>query len=264
MNSDAILNKMPAFFIGHGSPMNAIEDNEFTKVWQDLAQKIPLPKSILCISAHWETDGTYITGMDNPKTIHDFGGFPQQLFDVQYNAPGNNELATYIKSKITKTDMLLDFNRWGLDHGTWSILNKMYPSAEIPVIQLSLNKSLTFQQHYELAQELSFLRNEGIMIIGSGNWIHNLSLLDWKYHHASYDWAGEINELIKKCILIHDHDTLINFQKNVPAFKLAIPTPEHFLPLLYILALQNKNEEVTIFNDQIIMGSLNMTGVKIG
>ena len=257
--------KMPVLFLGHGSPMNAIEENEFVTGFRNIANDIPKPNAILCISAHWETKGTFVTAMQNPTTIHDFGGFPKELFEVQYPAPGSPELAQETKSLITKTDVILD-DKWGLDHGAWSVIKHLYPKADIPVIQLSLDYAQTPQYHYELAQQINSLRKKGVLIIGSGNIVHNLRMVEWKRLNETFgfDWAIEANEKMKKFILNGNHQELINFRSQGKAFDLAIPTPEHYLPLLYILALQEKNEDVKLFNDKAVAGSLTMTSVKIG
>ncbi len=253
---------MPLLFIGHGSPMNGIEDNEFSLKWEKLGKEIPLPTAVLCISAHWLTKGTLITAMEHPQTIHDFGGFPQALFDVQYPAPGDPALAKETASLIHKTSVGLD-HEWGLDHGTWSIVKRMYPEANIPVLQLSIDYSKGPQYHYELARELEALRKKGVLIIGSGNMVHNLRILDWHRADSGYDWAVDINETFKKSILSGDHKTLINYEGLGQAGKLSIPTPEHYLPLLYILGLTNSKEKTTIFNDKLVMGSISMTSVRI-
>jgi 4,5-DOPA dioxygenase extradiol len=253
---------MPLLFIGHGSPMNGIEDNEFSMRWEQLGKEIPLPTAVLCISAHWLTKGTHVTAMEHPQTIHDFGGFPQALFDVQYPAPGNPALAKETASLIHKTSVGLD-HEWGLDHGTWSIVKRMYPQANIPVLQLSIDYSKGPQYHYELARELEALRKKGVLIIGSGNMVHNLRILDWNRVDSGYDWAVEINETFKKSILSGDHKPLINYEGLGQAGKLSIPTPEHYLPLLYILGLTNSKEKISIFNDKVLMGSISMTSVRI-
>ncbi|MBL1162201.1 MAG: 4,5-DOPA dioxygenase extradiol [Chlorobi bacterium] len=257
--------KMPVLFLGHGSPMNAIEENEFVTGFRNIAKDIPKPNAILCISAHWETKGTFVTAMKNPTTIHDFGGFPKELFEVQYPAPGSPDLAKETKFLITKTEVGLD-DKWGLDHGAWSVIKHLYPNADIPVIQLSLDYSQTPQYHYELAQQINSLRKKGVLIIGSGNIVHNLRMVEWKRLNETFgfDWAIEANEKMKNYILNGDHKQLINFRSQGKAFDLAIPTPEHYLPLLYSLALQDKNEEVKLFNDKAVAGSLTMTSLKIG
>jgi len=257
--------QMPVLFVGHGSPMNAIQETEFVKGWREAGKTLPKPNAILCISAHWETRGTSVTVMEKPPTIHDFGGFPQELFEVQYPAPGSPELAKETKSIIKKTEIGLD-ERWGLDHGCWSVLRRMFPAANIPVVQMSLDYSQPAQYHYDLAKELFPLRKKGILIMGSGNMVHNLRLVDWDKIDEpgfGYDWAIEANEKMKKFILSNDHQSLINYRAQGRAFDLAIPTPEHFLPLLYVLAVKEENEIIEIFNDKPDMGSLTMTSIKI-
>ncbi|MCX6225708.1 MAG: 4,5-DOPA dioxygenase extradiol [Bacteroidia bacterium] len=257
---------MPVLFLGHGSPMNAIEDNEFSKGWKEIGRPLPRPSAILCISAHWETRGTLVTVMEKPATIHDFGGFPQELFNVQYPAPGSPQLARQVKSSVAKADVGLD-EKWGLDHGAWSILNHLYPKADIPVVQLSLDYTQTPQYHYDLARELSGLRNRSILIIGSGNMVHNLRMVAWdkiREPEFGFDWAIDASEKMKQFILSGDHKSLINYQSQGKFFNLAIPTPDHYLPLLYALALQEKDETLSLFNDKAVMGSLTMTSVKIG
>jgi 4,5-DOPA dioxygenase extradiol len=258
--------KMPVLFLGHGSPMNAIEENEFVAGFRNIAKEIPKPNAILCVSAHWETKGTFVTAMQNPPTIHDFGGFPKELFEVQYPAPGDLFLAKETKALITKTNVGLD-DKWGLDHGAWSVIKHLYPNADIPIIQMSLDYNQTPQYHYELAQEIKSLREKGVLIIGSGNMVHNLRMLSWQQLNTpgyGFDWAIEANETMKKHILNGDHEPLINFRSQGKTFDLAIPTPEHYLPLLYTLALQEKNDTVSLFNDKAVAGSLTMTSVKIG
>ena len=257
--------QMPVLFLGHGSPMNAIEDNEFSKTWKELGKTLPRPTAILCVSAHWETRGTLVTAMAKPKTIHDFGGFPKALSDVRYAASGSPEFANETKKLLTKTSVGLD-QQWGLDHGCWSVLKHLYPNADIPVLQMSLDYQQTPQYHYELAKELAALRKKGVLIIGSGNIVHNLGMVAWdkiKEPEYGYDWAIEANEKMKKFILANDHRSLINYRSQGKAFDLAIPSPDHYLPLLYILALQEENEKVSLFNDKALMGSLTMTSVKI-
>jgi len=256
--------KMPVLFLGHGSPMNAIEENEFVSEFRKLGKELVRPNAILCISAHWETNGTFVTAMQNPPTIHDFGGFPQALFDVQYPAPGSPELAQETKNIITKTEVGLDY-KWGLDHGAWSVIKHLYPKTDIPVIQMSIDYSKPAKYHYELAKEISSLRKKGVLIIGSGNMVHNLRLVAWNKlnEHYAFDWATEANEMMKTHILSGDHQKLIDFKSQGKVFDLAIPTPEHYLPLLYTLALKEENEKVTLFNDKPVGGSLTMTSVKI-
>jgi 4,5-DOPA dioxygenase extradiol len=259
------ITKMPVLFLGHGSPMNAIEENEFTEGWKSIGKTIPKPAAVLCISAHWETRGTFVTLMEKPKTIHDFGGFPEELYEVQYPAPGNPDLAMEIKNLVTNTQIGLD-EKWGLDHGCWSVVRHLYPNADIPVIQMSMDYYMSAQQHYDLANELAIFRNKGILIIGSGNMVHNLGLVDWNKLNDTYgfEWAIEAGEKMKKYILSSDHEQLINYRSQGRAFDLAIPTPDHYLPLLYTMALQDKEDTVYIFNDKPVGGSLTMTSVKIG
>ena len=257
--------KMPVLFLGHGSPMNAIEENEFVAGFKNIGKQIQKPNAILCISAHWETKGTFVTAMQKPSTIHDFGGFPKALFDVQYPAPGSPELAKETKGIITKTIVGLD-DKWGLDHGAWSVIKHLYPNADVPVIQMSLDYNQTPQYHYDLAKQLAALRKKGVLIIGSGNMVHNLGLAAWDKLNAeeySYDWAVEARSKMKKLILSGDHQPLINFRSQGKAFDLAIPTPEHYLPLIYTLALKEENEKITLFNEKTIAGSLDMTSLKI-
>jgi len=257
--------KHPVLFIGHGSPMNGIEDNEFSQTWAKMGREIQKPKAVLVISAHWLTKGTHITAMNNPKTIHDFGGFPQALFDVQYPAKGNPELAKETAKLIHTADVGLDHD-WGLDHGTWTVVRHMYPNADIPVLQLSIDYSKPPQYHYDLAKELASLRKKGVLIIGSGNMVHNLRMIAWnKINEPNYgfDWAIEMDKVFKDKISDKDHKALINYETLNKAAKLAIPTPDHYYPLLYSLGLQDEKDETSFFNDKLVGGSLNMTSVKI-
>lgn len=257
--------RMPALFLGHGSPMNAIEENEFVSGFRKTGQEMPTPTAVLCISAHWETRGTFVTAMDHPRTIHDFGGFPRALFEVQYPAPGHPELAKEVQGMVSKTQVGLDHN-WGLDHGAWSVIKHLYPKADVPVIQMSLDYSKPPQYHYELARELAALRRKGVLIVGSGNMVHNLRLVAWdRLNEVDYafDWATEASDKMKTAIRSGDHHPLVNFQTQGRSFDLAIPTPEHFLPLLYVLALQEKDEASSFFNDKAVAGALTMTSVKV-
>lgn len=258
-------NQLPVVFLGHGSPMNAIEENEFVAGFRKLGAELQRPDAILCISAHWETRGTFITAMQQPPTIHDFGGFPRELFEVQYPAPGHPVMASETKNMITKTEVGLDLN-WGLDHGAWSVIKHLYPKADIPVIQMSIDFTKPAAYHYELAQQLKPLRRKNVLIVGSGNMVHNLRMVDWRRFNENFafDWAQEADAFMQKHILDGDHQPLINFAKLGRAFELAIPTPEHYLPLLYILALQDKNEKASLFNNKPVAGALTMTSVKIG
>jgi 4,5-DOPA dioxygenase extradiol len=256
---------MPVLFIGHGSPMNGIENNSFSNYWKQLAKEIPLPKAVLVISAHWLSRGTRITAMEFPKTIHDFGGFPQELFDVQYPAPGDPALAKQTASLITSVGVELDHD-WGLDHGTWTVVRHMYPEANIPVLQLSIDYSKDARYHYELAKELFELRKKGVLILGSGNMVHNLRMVAWdKLNQEGYgfDWAIQMNSKFKELIGNGSHDLLIDYEKLGREAQLSIPTPEHYLPLLYTLGLKGKTDDVSFFNDKAVGGSLTMTSLKL-
>ena len=246
--------------------MNAIEENEFVAGFRRMGQEVPRPNAILCVSAHWETIGTQVTAMERPPTIHDFGGFPKALYDVEYPAPGSPELAQETQRIVTTTSVGLD-RSWGLDHGAWSVVKHMYPQANVPIIQLSLDRRLSPTQHYALAQELAQLRDRGVLIIGSGNMVHNLGLIAWDRlndpNAYGYDWALEAQARMRDLIVKRDHQALIDFRAQGHAFDLAIPTPEHYLPMLYSLALQQPGEQVTLFNDKPLGGSLTMTSLKI-
>ena len=256
--------KMPVLFIGHGSPMNGIEQNEFSLGWEKTGKDLQTPQAILVISAHWLTNGTHITAMDFPKTIHDFGGFPEELYKVQYPVPGNRQLAQETKDLIKSTNVGLNHD-WGLDHGSWTVVRRMYPDATIPVLQLSIDYSKPASYHYNLAKELSALRKKGVLIIGSGNMIHNLGMIAWdklEQPGYGYDWAIEMHELFRKKITDGDHNALINYESLGKSARLAIPTPDHYYPLMYVLGLQEKKETPTFFNDRLVGGSLNMTSVR--
>lgn len=249
---------MPIIFVGHGSPMNGIEDNEFSKEWSKIGKSLVKPQAILSISAHWLTKGTFVTAMEKPKTIHDFYGFPKELFEVDYPAPGNPELANKTQSLINKASVILD-KEWGLDHGTWTVVRKMYPEANIPVLQLSIDYTKDLLWHYELSKELSELRSMGVLILGSGNLVHNLKLINWQNPEGKYDWAEEINRKFKTNILSNDFTKLVNYNDLGSEAKLAIPTTDHYIPMLYILGLRNKRDEIQFFNDKTVLGSISMT-----
>jgi 4,5-DOPA dioxygenase extradiol len=252
---------MPALFMGHGSPMNAIEDNEFSLAWEVAAGHIPKPKAILCISAHWETHGSQVTAMEAPRTIHDFYGFPRPLFEKQYPAPGSPELASRIIKLLGKSNVLAD-QSWGLDHGTWSVLCRMYPEARVPVVQLSLDRASENINHYQLGQALRPLRQEGVLIVGSGNIVHNLRMVVWE--DTAFDWATEYDAKVKQWILEDNHEAIIHYEKYGKPALLAVNSAEHYLPLLYILGLKEKNEPVSFFADKVWGGSLSMRCVRIG
>ncbi len=257
--------RMPVLFVGHGSPMNGIEDNEFSRRWEQLGKEITQPRAVLCISAHWLTQGTHVTAMPHPKTIHDFGGFPEELYRVQYEAPGDPELARETAQLIRETQVGLDHD-WGLDHGCWSVVRRMYPEATIPVLQLSIDYHRPASYHYEIAKELAVLRKKGVLVIGSGNMVHNLRMIAWDKMEESgygYDWAREISETFKRLIASKDHRALIDYRELGASAQLAIPTPDHYFPLIYTLALQDEKDEITFFNDRHVGGSLTMTSVKM-
>jgi len=256
---------MPVLFVGHGNPMNAIEENEFVAGFRKAGETIPRPNAVVCVSAHWETRGTFVTAMEKPRTIHDFGGFPRALFEVQYPAPGSPQLAEEVRRQVTRTEVGLD-DRWGLDHGAWSVIKHFYPEADIPVVEMSLDRSQPAQYHYELARQLAPLRKKGVLIVGSGNMVHNLRMVAWDRLETpfGFDWALEAAEKMRTAILSGDHRLLIDYAAQGKVFDLAIPTPEHFLPLLYSLALKEEGEPVSLFNDKPVGGSLTMTSVRIG
>ncbi|HQU82741.1 MAG TPA: 4,5-DOPA dioxygenase extradiol [Pyrinomonadaceae bacterium] len=254
--------KMPVFFIGHGNPMNGILENDYTRGWKKAFENVPKPTAIVVVSAHWETRGTQITAMKKPRTIYDFYGFPPELFAAKYDVTGNPELAKEVAEKLKNRLIELDEN-WGLDHGSWTILKHLYAEADIPVLQLSLDYGKSAKEHYELAKELAFLREKGVLIIGSGNLVHNLRMADFR-NSKKYDWAISADNKFKNLILSGEHDKLIKYESLGNDAALAIPSAEHFLPLLYVLALVNENETVEIFNDSIDLGSISMTSVKIG
>jgi len=257
---------MPVLFVGHGSPMNGIEDTEFSRRWAKMGEEIPRPAAVLVVSAHWYTRGTKITAMDFPKTIHDFGGFPQALYDVQYPAPGSPELARETADLLQTVHAELDHD-WGLDHGAWTVVRHMYPKADIPVLQLSIDFTKDARYHYELARELYALRKKGVLIIGSGNMVHNLRMVAWdRLGEVSYgfDWALAINEKFKDLIASGDHQALIHYSQLGKEAMLAIPTPDHYFPLMYSLGLTTGKDAVSFFNDKAVGGSLTMTSVKFG
>jgi 4,5-DOPA dioxygenase extradiol len=252
---------MPVLFIGHGSPMNAIEDNEFSRAWREAAAKISRPKAILCISAHWETKRPFVTGMQQPRTIHDFYGFPRPLFEKQYPAPGSPELAQRVTGLASDSQVQRDTS-WGLDHGTWSVLCQMYPEADIPVVQLSLDRNLDAAGHYALSQQFKPLRREGVLIIGSGNIVHNLRLMVWE--DTAFDWAIEYDEKVRQWIVDEDHTSIIHYEKNGKPALLSVNSAEHYLPLLYILGLRQPHEPASFFAEKLWGGSLSMRCVRIG
>ncbi len=254
--------RMPILFVGHGNPMNAIKENAFAAGWRAVGKELPKPQAILCISAHWETQGTFVTSLEKPRTIHDFSGFPPELYEVQYPAPGSPVLARQTKEIIKKAVVELD-KHWGLDHGCWSVVRRMYPDADVPVLQLSLDHFKSPQWHYELAKDLAELRKKGVLIIGSGNMVHNLRMVNWENPDGSYDWAEEMNAKFKEHILNGKYTDLIDYPSLGKAAMLSVPTPEHFLPMLYVLGLKEEKEQIEFFNDRMVMGSVSMTSFKV-
>lgn len=257
---------MPVLFLGHGSPMNAIEENQFVQGFRNTAATLPKPNAILCISAHWYTRGTFVTGMEHPKTIHDFGGFPRALYEVQYPAPGDPALAAAVSQLIDRTTVTVS-DQWGLDHGAWSVIKHLYPHADIPVVQMSIDYTLSPEKHFEIGEQLYQLRKKGILIVGSGNIIHNLGLVDFPNmdkDNYGYDWAIEARQSLNKLILDGNFAPLLKYNNMGLAVKLAVPTPDHYLPLIYALALRKNDEPMQLFNDKLVAGSLSMTSVKIG
>lgn len=254
---------MPAIFFGHGSPMNALEQNRYTVAWRQIGASLPKPKAILCVSAHWYIRGTAVTAMETPRTIHDFGGFPRELFEVRYPASGSPELAARVRDLLMPVPVQLD-QTWGLDHGTWSVLVHVFPDADVPVVQLSIDASKPAQWHYELATRLAPLRSEGVLIAASGNVVHNLGTIRWGDDAPPFDWALRFNEKVRAHLRAREHQALIDFENAGADAKLSIPTPEHYLPLLYVLAQQQLNETITLALDGIELGSISMLSAVVG
>lgn len=256
------MTSLPALFIGHGSPMNALEDNRYTRVWRQLGRDIARPSAILSISAHWYVPQTAVTAMPRPETIHDFGGFPKALFDFRYPAPGDLPLAARIQQLLAPTPVAAA-QEWGLDHGTWSVLAHMFPAADIPVVQFSLDSRLAPQFHYEIGRKLAPLRDEGVLLLANGNLIHNLRTIRWEDGAAPFPWAERIDAMLRQRIVQGDHAALIDYLSLDPEMRLAAPTPEHFLPLLYVLGAQRANDKITFPVDTIDMGSISMLSVAL-
>jgi len=256
--------KMPALFIGHGSPMNAIEQNDFTQTLQNLGQSLIKPKAIICISAHWTTKGTFVDVSPNPKMIYDMYGFPKELYNLKYSANGAPDIAYEISKTITDTTIQKSTD-WGLDHGTWSVLTHLYPKADIPTFQLSIDYNQPMQYHYDLAKQLDKFRKKGVLIIGSGNLTHNLKIVDFHDINAKpRDWALEFDTKIKDFINDKNHKGVIDYQKIGSSAQLAVPEPSHFIPLIYTLALQDAKDEIEYFYDKFHYGTLSMRCLKIG
>lgn len=253
--------KMPVLFVGHGSPMNAVEDNRFSRTWAEIGATLPRPQAILSISAHWETAGTAVTAMDNPSTLYDFHGFPQALYEKTYPAPGDPQLARRIKAEVDDPAINLDFS-WGLDHGTWSVLCRMFPDADVPVLQLSLDFDQPPDFHFRLGKALAGLRRQGILVMGSGNIVHNLRMVRWQ--DDALDWALDADIRMARLIEAGDHQALVDYPAIGEHARQAIPTSEHFLPLLYILGLRDPGDRLTFFCDSVTLGSISMRSLALG
>jgi 4,5-DOPA dioxygenase extradiol len=254
---------MPVIFFGHGNPMNALQQNIYTEAWAAIGESRPRPRAILSVSAHWYRPGTAVTAMPAPRTIHDFGGFPPELYRVQYPAPGDPALAHRVRELLAPTVVGLD-QEWGLDHGTWSVLTHAFPKADVPVVQLSLDEAQPARFHYELGRRLAPLRDDGVLVIGSGNLIHNLHAYAWGRHAAApYDWAVRFEQRVRGLMGSGDVDPLIDYEAMGPDARLAAPTPDHYLPLLYVLALRRAGEPVTFPVEGIDGGSVSMLTVRI-
>ena len=255
---------MPAIFFGHGNPMNAISDNVYSRGWAAVGAAVPRPEAVLCISAHWYLPATLVTAMPAPQTIHDFGGFPRQLFEVEYPAPGSPDLARRVQALLSPTQVGLD-DRWGLDHGTWSVLYHVFPKADVPVVQLSIDETQPAAFHYDLARRLGPLRDEGVLIVGSGNLVHNLHAYAWGQQRVEpYDWAARFDQQARALLGAGDHAPLIAYETLGRDALLSIPTPDHYVPLLYIIALQGNDDAVSYPVEGFDGGSISMTAVRIG
>jgi 4,5-DOPA dioxygenase extradiol len=255
---------MPVIFFGHGNPMNALYDNDYTRAWAEIGRSVPKPKAILCVSAHWYIPAAAVTAMESPRTIHDFGGFPRDLFEVRYPAPGSPELAGRVVELLGE-NVIEDTEHWGLDHGTWSVLCHVFPEADVPVVQLSINEAEPAAFHYQLAQRLEPLRDEGVLVIGSGNLVHNLHAYAWgNESREPFDWALRFEEVAREKMLAGDHAPLVGYEELGRDAILSAPTPDHYLPLLYVLALQREGDEVTFPVEGFDGGSISMLSVKIG
>ena len=255
-------NRMPAIFFGHGSPMNTLEDNRYTQAWTRLGTMTGKPKAILAISAHWYTRGTAVTAMEKPKTIHDFYGFPQELFDVEYPAPGDPALAERVRKLLTPMNVGLD-QSWGLDHGTWSVLKHAFPKAEVPVVQLSIDATQPAAFHYELGARLAPLREEGVLIAGSGNVVHNLRVMG-RDGGSPYDWAVRFNDYVRDALATQQYQRLVAYEEAGEDARLSVPTPEHYLPLLYVLGAQRPGETAAVAVDGLEIRSISLLSVTVG
>ena len=255
---------MPAIFFGHGNPMNAIQQNDWTAAWSNIGKEVPRPTAVLCVSAHWYLPATMVTAGATQKTIHDFGGFPRELYEVQYPAPGDPKLALRVRNLLAPLEVVLD-DRWGLDHGAWSVLTHVFPEADVPIVQLSIDETQPAVYHYELAKRLRPLRDEGVLIIGSGNLVHNLHTYAWGSHRVDpFDWAVRFEESARTLMVSGDHGPLIKYEALGGDAMLAAPTPDHYLPLLYVLGLQREDESVTFPVEGFDGGSISMLAVQVG
>ncbi len=259
------MNRLPALFIGHGSPMNVIEDNQWTQAWQQLGKTLPRPQAILMISAHWYGRGSFVCSARQPKTIHDFGGFPEALYQIQYPAPGSPELALRVQAVLKDTVTVVLDESYGLDHGAWSVLYHLFPEADIPVVQLSMDATHHAQKHFDVGKQLATLREQGVLIIGSGNVVHNLARYDWgRSQSNTTTWAHEFENTVKQLIQRNQVEALIHYQNLGEAAHLSIPTAEHYLPLLYVLGSAHENDPVSFPVEGIEGGSLSMLSVQLG
>jgi 4,5-DOPA dioxygenase extradiol len=255
---------MPTVFFGHGNPLNALARNEYTEGWAAVGRDVPRPRAVLCVSAHWYVPGTAVTAMEAPRTIHDFGGFPRELYEVQYPAPGNPDLAARVRDLLAPADVRFDY-RWGLDHGTWSVLRHVFPGADVPVVQLSIDETQAPPFHYELARRLAPLRDEGVLVVGSGNLVHNLHTYAWGRHETGpFDWAVRFEERARQLLLASEDAPLVAYETMGRDALLAAPTPDHYLPLLYVIALRREGEAVTFPVEGVDGGSISMLSVRVG
>ena len=259
-----MLQTLPAIFFGHGNPMNALLDNRYTEAWRQIGAKVIRPKAVLSISAHWYVPETGVTISTSPRTIHDFGGFPRELYQVQYPAPGDPDLARRVQKMLAPLEVRLD-NSWGLDHGTWSVLRHVYPDADIPIVQLSIDETQSASFHFEIGKKLAPLRDEGVLIVGSGNLVHNLHIYAWGRHMADpYDWAVRFETEAKQMMVSGVYKPLVDYERLGPEAMLSIPTPDHYLPMLYVIATRQQNEKVTFPVEGVDGGSISMLSVQVG
>jgi len=252
--------RMPVVFVGHGSPMNAVEDSAFSEGWKKIAADIPVPKAILMVSAHWMTEGSFVNDSASPKMVYDMYGFPEELYAVKYNASGSAELAHRVQSLLNGTSV---DNTWGIDHGAWSVLRRMYPKADIPVVQLSVDMTKDAAYHFNLGKALAPLRDEGVLVIASGNVVHNLSRVDWNMD-GGYDWASQFDSYITSAVKEHRFSDVIHYEKAGSCAQKSFTTPDHFFPLLYVLGASGGEDEVRVYNNECALGAISMTCFVIG